>query len=96
MVVLIDTELKTEVLETVLRMCQEDNGHLLAHSYTEVLAHRTKSITDSRCDNTIQLIHSTIQQHLQCQLSDGVVEGRAVLFCTADVLIVGTPHTHRY
>ena len=39
--VLLLTELKSELFETVLRMSKEDNFHLVAHSNTEVLAHRT-------------------------------------------------------
>ena len=59
-VVLVCTELESELLETVLRMSQEDNLHLVAHGYAVVLAHGAQGIADGRGDDAVQLVHGAV------------------------------------
>ena len=93
--VLVHAELDAELVKSVLRMSQEDGGHLLAHGDTDVLGHRTQGIADGGGDDAVQVIHGAVQQHLQRQLCDSAVECRAVFLRAGNALGVGAPDSHR-
>ena len=92
--VLVHGELQAESGLTVLGVSQEDAGQLALHGHAEVLAHGTQGVADGGGDDAVQLIQGAVQQHLQSQLSDGAVEGSAVLLGLGDGLLVAAPDTH--
>ena len=90
--ILADRKCKAVQIETVLRMSEENDGHLVAHGDTDILAHGAERITDSGCDHAVKAVHRAVQQHLDSELRDRAVECRAVLFRSADGLLIGSPH----
>ena len=94
MLILIHSELQAESGLALLRMGQEDAGQLALHGHAEVLAHGAQSVADGGSDEAVQLIQGAIQQHLQGQLSDGAIEGGAVLLGMGDGLLVAAPDAH--
>ena len=96
MVILIHAELLAEVGEAVLGMGEEDAGQLLAHGDADVLAHGAQRVADGRGDNAVQQIHRAVEQHLEVELGDGAIEGRAVFLGALLGLVVAAPHAERH
>ena len=92
--VLVHGELQAEGGLTVLGVSQEDAGQLALHGHAVVLAHGAQGVADGGGDDAVQLIQSTVQQHLQGQLADGAVESGAVLLGQGDGLLVAAPDAH--
>ena len=92
--ILVHGELQAEGGLALLGMGQEDAGQLALHGHAEVLAHGAQGVADGGGNEAVQLIQSAVQQHLQGQLSDGAVEGGAVLLGMGDGLLVAAPDAH--
>ena len=95
-VVLIQAELLAPVGKAVLRMGEEDARQLLAHGDADVLAHGAQRVADGRGNDTVQQIHRAVEQHLEVELGDGAIEGRAVFLGALLGLVVAAPHAERH
>ncbi len=95
-VVLIEAELLAPVGEAVLGMGEEDAGQLLAHGDADVLAHGAQRVADGRGDDAVQQIHRAVEQHLEVELGNGAIEGRAVFLGALLGLAVAAPHAERH